>query len=67
MVHALLIGHQLVGVLAVGLAQGLVQHDAVDDGQAAVNAIDNQEQQPGHIGLGQNQLADTEQQDEGCD
>ena len=65
--YAKLIGHQLVRMLPMGLAKILVKHNSMADGQAAVNAIDNQEQQPGHIGLGQDQLADAEQQDEGCD
>lgn len=63
--NAQLIGYELVDVLAVSLAQGIVELDAVDDGQAAVNAIDYQEQHPGHISLGKDQLADGQQQDEG--
>ena len=50
MAYAQLVGHYLIGVLAVGLAQIFVQHDAVNNGQTAVNAIHNQEYEPSDVG-----------------
>ena len=40
-----LVGHQLVGVLAVSLAKVLVQQDAVHDGQHGVHAVDPEKQE----------------------
>ena len=40
MAHFKFIGHQLIGVLAMGLAEFFVQHNAVADGEASVHAID---------------------------
>lgn len=58
--------HELVCVLAVGFAEVFVEHDAVADGQAAVDAVDQQEYQVSHI-LGLNhEAADREEHDE-CD
>lgn len=37
------VGHELVCVFAVGIAEVLVQHDAVEDGEYSVDAIDAEE------------------------
>ena len=52
MAHFKFIGHQLIGVLAMGLAKFFVQHNAVADGEASVHAIDKQEYQPGDVVTG---------------
>ena len=59
-----LVRHQLVGVLAVGLAQGLVQQDTMHNRQTAVHAIDNQKDQPSDVVSLHNQRSNSEQQDE---
>lgn len=58
-----LIGHQLVRMLAVRLAQVLVQQDAMAYGKASVHAIDQQEDEICHIARRENQGADEEEQD----
>ena len=63
-VHSQFVSHKLIGVFAVSLAKILVEHDAVKDGAAAVDAVDNEECEPGDIGLLHNKLADEEEQDE---
>ena len=60
-----LVGHQLVGVLAVRLAQMLVQKDAVDDGQDGIHTIDPEQQQILNISGGCDQAAQGEKDDEG--
>ena len=41
--HVQFVGHNLIGMLAMGIAKVLMQHDAVEDGQYSVNAIDTEE------------------------
>ena len=57
------IGHQLVGVLAVRLAQMLVQHDSVYDGQDSVDTIDTQQKKILDITGGGDKPAENEQDD----
>ena len=61
-----LVGHQLVRVLAVRLAQMLVQQDAVDDGQDGIHAVDPEQQQILDITGSGNKPAENKQDDE-CD
>lgn len=58
-----LIGHQLISVLAVSLTQVFVQQDAMHDGQAAIYAIDQQEDEICHIARRENQGAYEEEED----
>lgn len=58
-----LIGHQLISVLAVRLTQVFVQQDAMHDGQTAVHAIDQQEDEICHIARRENQGADEKEED----
>ena len=62
--HPQLVRHQLVGVLAVRLAQVLVQHDAVDDGQRAVHPVHQEEHDVCNVLRRQHQAAQGEQDDE---
>ena len=57
-----LVRHQLVGVLAVCLAEVLVQHDAVADGQHRVHSVDGEQHDPAQVAGPQNQCAQREQQ-----
>ena len=54
--------HQLVGVFAVRLAEVLVQHDAVADGQHRVHSVDGEQHDPAQVAGPQNQCAQREQQ-----
>lgn len=56
------VGHQLVGVLAVRLAEVLVEHDAVADGQHRVHSVDGEQHDPAQVAGPQNQGAQREQQ-----
>ena len=56
------VGHQLVGVLAVRLAEVLVEHDAVADGQHRVHSVDGEQHDPAEVAGPQNQGAQREQQ-----
>lgn len=47
--HLQLICHQLIGVLAMGLPELLVQQDTVTDGQTAIDAVNQQENEPGDV------------------
>lgn len=60
-----LVGHQLVGVLAVRLTQVLVKHDAVDNRAASIHAVYQQEHQVGDVARLHYQFAEREQHDEG--
>ena len=64
MAYLQFIGHQLIGVLAVRLAEILVQHYAVTDGKAAVHSIDEQEYQPRDVARASNQKPHGEQDNE---
>ena len=64
MAHVEFVGHNLIGVLAVGLAEGFVEHDAVENGAAAVDAVDDQESEPGDVVGFHNEAADQEEEDE---
>lgn len=64
MAHFKFISHQLIGVLAMGLAEFFVQHDAVADGEASVHAIDKQEYQPGDVACARDKHPDGKQDDE---
>lgn len=64
MLHPQLIGHQLVSVLAMRLAQGLVQHDLVADGQHGVHAAHGQEHDIREIARLQHQASQQEHHDE---
>ena len=57
------IGHQLVGVLAVRLAQMFVQHDSVYDGQDRVDTINTQQKKILDITGGGDKPAENEQDD----
>ena len=57
MPHFQLIAHQLESMLAMSLAQVLVQHNAVDDGKATIHTIYEQENQIGNITRLYNHLA----------
>ena len=63
MTDAQLIGHQLVRMLAVRLTQFFVQQDAMHDGQAAVHAIDQQEDEICHVSRSENERAYEEEED----
>lgn len=58
-----LIGHQLISVLAVRLAQVVVQQDAMAYGKASVHAIDQQEYEICHVARSENERADEEEED----
>ena len=55
-----LVGHQLVGVLAVGLAKVLAEQQAVHDGQHAVRPVDRQQQDVGEVARPQYQTPEGE-------
>ena len=61
--HLQLIGHQLVRMLAVRLAQVLVQQDAMAYGKASIHAIDQQEDEICHVARSENERAYEEEQD----
>ena len=61
---AQLVGHQLVGVLAVRLPEVLMQHHAVADGQHHVHPVDRQQHYPAQVAGAQNQRAESEEHDE---
>ena len=63
MAHSKLIGHELIGVLSMGLSQILMKHNAVEDGHAAVHAIHKEKHNPCHILCGQHQPAQCKQDD----
>ena len=60
-----LVGHQLIGVLAVSLAKVLVQQDAVHDGQHGVHAVDPEKQEVLDIARGGYEPAQGKEDDEG--
>lgn len=64
MAHLQFIGHQLIGVLAMCLAEFFVQHNAVADGEASVHAIDKQEYQPGDVACARDKHPDGKQDNE---
>lgn len=64
MLHTQLVGHQLIGVLAVRLAQILVQHDSVADSQDRIHTIYSQEHNVRKVARLQNQFAQQENHDE---
>lgn len=57
------IRHQLERMLAMRFSQVLVQHDTMNDGQTAIDAIHHQQQQVRHILRPNNQFTQNEQQD----
>ena len=57
------IGHQLVRMLAVRLAQVLMQPDAMAYGKASVHAIDQQEYEICHVARSENERAYEEEED----
>ena len=57
------IGHQLVRMLAVRLAQVLMQQDAMAYGKASIHAIDQQEYEICHVARSENERAYEEEQD----
>ena len=63
MPHIQLVTHQLESMFAVCLAQILVQHDAVDDGQTTIHTINQQENHIGNITRLDNQPAQRKQHD----
>ena len=56
--------HQLIRMLAVRLTQVLMQEDTMTDGQAAIHAIHQEEEQPCNVTRSHNQLTDGKQHDE---
>ena len=60
-----LVGHDLVGVLAVSLPEFFVQHDAVDDRKDGVDTVDAQQEKVLQIAGGGNQTAESKQDDKG--
>ena len=64
--HLQLIRHQLVHMLAVRLAEILVKQDAMGNRAATVNAVNQQEDQPGDVSGPDNQHPDGKEKDE-CD
>lgn len=63
--HVQLVGHELVGVLAVGLAEVFVEEDAVDDCEDGVDAVDSEEGEVGEVAGGKDEFAEGEEEDEG--
>ena len=57
------IGHQLVRMLAVRLAQVLMQQDAMAYGKASAHAIDQKEDEICHVARRENERAYEEEQD----
>lgn len=47
--HLQFVGHELVGVFAVGLTEVFVQHDAVDYREDGVGAVDSKEDDVGEV------------------
>ena len=64
MAHFKFIDHQLIGVLAMGLAEFFVQQNSVADGEASVHAIDKQEYQPGDVSCARDKHPDDKQDNE---
>ena len=62
--HLQLIRHQLVSMFAMSLPKILVKEYAVHNGQTAVNAVHQQENQPGDVTGPYNQHPDCKKQDE---
>ena len=62
MAHAQFVCHQLVGMLAVGFAKVLVQHNTVDNGATSVHTINQQECQPCDVTCLHNQQTQYEKQ-----
>ena len=60
-----LIRHKLVQMLTVGQTDILMKHQAVNDGQHAVNAIDGQQDNPTEISCTDNQFAYQEKKNKG--
>ena len=60
-----LIRHKLVQMLAVGQTDILMKHQAVNDGQHAVNAIDGQQDNPAEISCLYYQLAQQKKKNKG--
>ena len=59
-----LVGHQLVGVLAVGFTKIFMQLYSVADGENGVGSIDSQENYVREILSGENQFAEGKEQHE---
>ena len=64
MANIQLISHKLIGMLAVCLAQILMQHDAVDYCAAAIDAIHAEKNEPGQITSTHNKHTQHKQQNE---
>ena len=62
--HPQFIGHELIGMFAVRLSQPLMQHEAMHDGQVAVHAVQDQQDQVRHVPGLHDQLPQREEQDE---
>lgn len=59
-----LVRHELVEVLAVRQGDVLVKHQAVQDGEAAVYTIDDEERQPCDVVRRDDEIADSKENDE---
>ena len=63
--HLQLICHQLIGVLAMGLPELLVQQDTVTNGQTAIDAVNQQENQSNNVPGLDDQHSYGKEEDEG--
>lgn len=66
MLHTQLVGHQLIGVLTVRLAQILVQHNPVADSKDRIHTIYSQEHNVRKVARLQNQFAQQENHNKRC-